>query len=245
MDLNLLLTITCTLIITVVGLEAARPLKAKLRRLRHLQWDSLNLALALCLELTVKGSIYQWYVHLSPFVAAPDLSGFHWSIRVTLAILLSDFLLYWFHRLSHRHRWLWHTHRWHHSVEELYWFSGLRSSAIEVVCYTAIQLIAGTLIFKLSAFEFTVVFCFGLFCQLWSHSNVRTPAWLPLHLVFVTPEYHHLHHSEGGMIKQNYGAMLSIWDRLFRTTIRHLNFSQDLNYGLRRPQNYWRMLIGF
>jgi sterol desaturase/sphingolipid hydroxylase (fatty acid hydroxylase superfamily) len=244
-DTNLILTIMFVLVITVVVLESAQPLKSKLQRLRHLQWDSLNFALALCLDLTVKGYIYQWYVHLSPMVATPDFSGLHWGIRVTLAVLLSDFLLYWFHRLSHRQQWLWHTHRWHHSVEELYWFSGLRSSAIEVVFYTAIQLIAGTLIFNLSTFEFTVVFAFGLSCQLWSHSNIRTPVWLPLHLLFVTPEYHHLHHAEGGMIKQNYGAMLSIWDRMFATTYRHLSFSQDLSYGLRRRQNYWRMLIGF
>jgi len=49
------------------------------------------------------------------------------------------------------------------------------------------------------------------------HSNIRTNLG-PLRYVLVTPQSHRIHHSvDPGHRNRNYGAMLSVWDHLFRT----------------------------
>ncbi len=46
----------------------------------------------------------------------------HWhvSAQVVLAIVISQFFEYWFHRLCHTTPWLWRLHATHHSPERLY-----------------------------------------------------------------------------------------------------------------------------
>lgn len=46
------------------------------------------------------------------------------------AILLSDFLYYWYHRVFHRSRFFWTVHAVHHSSELFNFSTALRSSAI-------------------------------------------------------------------------------------------------------------------
>ena len=50
----------------------------------------------------------------------------NWSfpVKVMLAHLISDFILYWIHRGMHNNKFLWQTHKWHHSAESLYRLSG-------------------------------------------------------------------------------------------------------------------------
>jgi sterol desaturase/sphingolipid hydroxylase (fatty acid hydroxylase superfamily) len=53
-----------------------------------------------------------------------------------------------------------------------------------------------------------------------SHANVRLPRWvdLPLRLIIVTPDVHRVHHSSlQPETDSNYGAVLTIWDRVLGT----------------------------
>jgi len=52
------------------------------------------------------------------------------------------------------------------------------------------------------------------------HGNIRTNLG-PLRYLLVTPQSHRVHHSvEARHFDTNFGAILSIWDRLFRTRYR-------------------------
>ncbi|TMJ63254.1 MAG: sterol desaturase family protein, partial [Alphaproteobacteria bacterium] len=54
------------------------------------------------------------------------------------------------------------------------------------------------------------------------HGNIRLPEWLErwLQPVLVTVDMHRLHHSVAfNQANSNYGAVFSIWDRLFGTYI--------------------------
>lgn len=224
-------------------LEFVFPLQAKVLRLKFFHIDLISFLAVMVVEFFTRAPIHQTYVKLIPYL--PDVGHYFSSpFKIVLTFILSDFLLYWYHRASHLFPILWRAHRWHHSAQSLYWFSGLRSSMIENVLYAIIQVFAGTLIFKLNMTEMTVVFTFGIFCQYWSHSNVRTPKWLPLHYVFVTPEFHHPHHSLGDISKRNYGSMLSIWDWMFKTAYPKAVYEKEHVYGLTKPKSTWRMIIG-
>ena len=57
----------------------------------------------------------------------------------------------------------------------------------------------------------------NIFRNNWMHMNVTWRSnWLEW--VLVTPRYHHIHHSADAKLHDgNYGALFSIWDRLFGT----------------------------
>ena len=52
------------------------------------------------------------------------------AIRILFYLVLADFGHYWVHRLLHT-RYLWRTHKWHHSPTYMYWLAGVRGSVIQ------------------------------------------------------------------------------------------------------------------
>jgi sterol desaturase/sphingolipid hydroxylase (fatty acid hydroxylase superfamily) len=68
-----------------------------------------------------------------------------------------------------------------------------------------------------------------------THANINLPKWIdrPLSYLFVSPNMHKVHHHwQQPYTDSNYGAVLSIWDRLFGT-YEQLEPS-DIKYGLDR-----------
>ena len=58
----------------------------------------------------------------------------------------------------------------------------------------------------------------NLIYQFWIHTEAIGRLWRPLELVFNTPSHHRVHHGKNGpYLDKNYGGILIIWDRLFRT----------------------------
>ena len=50
-------------------------------------------------------------------VAVQALPG---AIKIVMAIVMADFIIYWIHRGQHRFDILWRTHAWHHSIKQMY-----------------------------------------------------------------------------------------------------------------------------
>ena len=114
--------------------------------------------------------------------------------KIILALFLVDFLIYWIHRAQHRFDLLWRTHAWHHSIEQMYWFSGFRTSFLHSFIYNIPQVIIPVTLFKLSPAEAGIGYSLGLLIQFWEHTNLNVNvgrlAWL-----IITPAYHRIHHS--------------------------------------------------
>jgi sterol desaturase/sphingolipid hydroxylase (fatty acid hydroxylase superfamily) len=158
-------------------------------------------------------------------VPAVDLAKHHLSVaiaalwlapRIVAYYLVVDLGAYWLHRLMHT-RHLWRLHRWHHSPEQIYWLAGVRASLPQQIVFNlpsvaALPILAGTPGWVFLAFAIE-----GIFRNNWMHMNVTWRSnWLEW--VLVTPRYHHIHHSADAKLHDgNYGALLSIWDRLFGT----------------------------
>lgn len=139
-----------------------------------------------------------------------------WSML--LLYLLQDFLYYWFHRASHRVRWLWAAHVVHHSSERLNFSTSFRQSFMYPV--------AGMWLFWLPlvalGFEPMTVIAvtlFNLAYQFFLHTQVVPKLGL-LEWFFNTPSHHRVHHARNEeYIDQNYAGTLIIWDRLFGTFV--------------------------
>lgn len=131
-------------------------------------------------------------------------------------VLLSDFLIYWGHRLQHRVDFLWRFHKVHHSAEHLDWMAAHREHPLDTI-YTVglINLPAIILGFPLESIATLIIFR-GIWA-IYIHSNVRLPIG-PLRVLIGAPELHHWHHDlerDAG----NYANLSPIMDKLFGTYV--------------------------
>ena len=139
--------------------------------------------------------------------------------QITLAFLIADFLSYWLHRAYHYFPALWAFHVVHHTSEELDWLSTSRLHPVSQIFDTA--LIATILL--LLGMPVTAVLAANIIigaAALLVHANVRWNFGM-LQYLLVSPLFHQWHHAredgDRGSDLGNYGAVLSIWDRLFGT----------------------------
>ena len=138
-----------------------------------------------------------------------------WLIVIEL-ILLMDLLTYCIHRVFHTVPWLWRFHALHHSAKYIRWSTTGRVHPINeainyLVTVVPLALVGFPISVVLPVSPIVIAFAIGAHTQ-W---NV---GFGPLSSVFVSPRFHHWHHThshEGG--NKNFANVFSFWDRLFGT----------------------------
>ena len=143
------------------------------------------------------------------------LSRLPLAVQGLLFIVLSDFMLYWVHRVFHGGD-FWKYHAIHHSPEELDWISAARFHPVNLFLGTipadVILLLAG-----ISPNVMVWVGPFTMFHSAFVHANLN---WTfgPFKYVIATPVFHRWHHTplaEGG--NTNFAGTFPLWDLLFGT----------------------------
>ena len=156
----------------------------------------------------------------------------HWL----LAILLYDFLYYWFHRISHERQFFWGSHVVHHQSEDYNLSTALRQTSTSV---------ATTWVFYIPCFflgmpisMFVSIASVHLIYQFWVHTQ-HIPKLGIFEWFMVSPSNHRVHHAQNAdYIDKNYGGLLIIWDRLFGT-FKAEDEKQQAIYGIRVPLRSW------
>src|SRR3954451_3503738 len=166
----------------------------------------------------------------------------YWA-QVIEMIVLSDIGFYFAHRAFHAFPWLWRFHSIHHSIEELDWLAAARVHPVDQILTKGVSLVP---VFALGFSEWVI----GIYALLYQwqsvliHCNVRV-GFGPLRFLFVSPEFHHWHHSNHREARdRNFAGQLSFLDALFGSF--HLPRGQiPTTYGLDRPmpQRYVRQLL--
>lgn len=135
-------------------------------------------------------------------------------LQVLEVILISDFLIYWGHRLQHKVDFLWRFHKVHHSAEKLDWLAAHREHPLDSI-YTVgiINLPAMLLGFPLESIAIVVAFR-GIWA-VFIHSNVRLPLG-PFKVLIGSPELHHWHH-DLERDRGNYANLSPLMDVIFGT----------------------------
>ncbi|WP_316231555.1 sterol desaturase family protein [Bradyrhizobium sp. SZCCHNR1051] len=136
-------------------------------------------------------------------------------LQGVLFLVVSDFMLYWTHRLFHGGE-FWKYHAVHHSSEDLEWISAARFHPINLILGT----IAVDVILLMAGISPNVMIWVGPFTTFHSafvHANLN---WTlgPLKYVLATPIFHRWHHTsmeQGG--NTNFAGTFPIWDILFGT----------------------------
>ena len=152
-------------------------------------------------------------------------------LDLLLSVIVFDLAIYWQHRLFHKVNLFWRFHKVHHSDQEMDTTTALRFHPLEVVLSAFYKVIILILINpRLESFFIYEVLLnsFALF----NHSNIRIPKKLDqfLRLFIVTPNMHYPHHSlKSKQMNMNYGNILSIWDRLFKSYTKEENSTFGIN----------------
>ncbi len=147
-----------------------------------------------------------------PFREAVGRQPF-WLQVVTL-VIISDFLLYWMHRLQHKVDFLWRFHATHHTATRLDWLAAYREHPVDALLTIGVI----NLPFLVAGFRIESIAMFAAFRGLWAiyiHANVRLPLGFFAYLIG-SPQFHHWHH-DVARNRGNYANLCPLWDVLFGT----------------------------
>ncbi len=138
---------------------------------------------------------------------------------LVLDLLVLDLWAWCWHRANHRWPLLWRFHEVHHRDAFLDITSSVRFHPGEVLISA---LARAPLLIALDVPLATVLLFDAVLtaAALFHHSNARLPAKLEslLRRVIVTPSHHWVHHhARHEDTNANYGALLTVWDRVFGT----------------------------
>ncbi len=162
-----------------------------------------------------------------------------WNAGTLLTIIVSFLLLDFFggwlvHITEHKVPLLWRFHVIHHADNNVDVTSGLRHHPIESVLrglfFFIGIVISGAPMYAVMIFQTILVFSTAF-----THANISLPKWLDSSLSYflVSPNMHKVHHHwKQPYTDSNYGAILSIWDRLLGTF--KVLAPSSIRYGLDR-----------
>jgi sterol desaturase/sphingolipid hydroxylase (fatty acid hydroxylase superfamily) len=163
--------------------------------------------------------------------------------QVIVYLVVSDFLLYWIHRIFHGAT-MWRFHAIHHSSEEVDWTSTYRFHPVNLMLQPALVL---TVMLAMGFSPQVIAFLvpFDILTGAWVHSNLNWSLG-PLKYVIATPVFHRWHHTQpdqGG--NSNFAPTFSFWDWLFGTFYmpagkQPATFGQD---DPLLPEGYFKQLI--
>lgn len=171
--------------------------------------------------------LYLWWFGWRLFDIEMTVSTF------LLLMVLQDFFYYWFHRASHRIRWMWAAHVVHHSSERMNFSTAFRQSLMYPLAGMWLFWLPLVIIgFDPKWVVFVVLLNLGL--QFFAHTqSIRSLG--PLEWVFNTPSHHRVHHGVNRQyIDKNYAGVLIIWDRMFGTFEPEV---ETVRYGISKPVN--------
>lgn len=167
--------------------------------------------------------------HFVPSLVQDGFAQLAGWAQLAVILLVSDLTNYWAHRALHRIPRLWSFHSIHHSTERLDWLATSRGHPVDLAFAI---LTIGLPSFALGRADIapwmlTFFFLYPFVCH--SDFRVRIPY---LSWVLVTPKFHHWHHAaDRRAYDRNFGAILSIWDRIFGTAIEPDEFPERYGIG--------------
>jgi sterol desaturase/sphingolipid hydroxylase (fatty acid hydroxylase superfamily) len=215
-----------------VSFQFRKPLESRVKHyIRNL---FLGLSNGLILHITVGGLIVAYYDVLAKHgIGVLNLLNLDSQTNIILSLIFLDFITYVWHRAYHEVPFLWRLHRVHHSDLDLDVTSASRFHISEVALSSVFKMLVG-LLWGPSAIALAVhEAALGAAAQ-FHHANIRiTEPWESLiRRVLVTPDMHHVHHSNKVVeTNSNYSNLFSIWDRLLGT-YTHLTEHEKIIYGL-------------
>ena len=205
--------------------------------------------IAFHLGLSLANSIALYFVMTRPLLYAlsstqrygagiAHLLGLTGWTEIGLTVIAFDLWDYWMHRANHRIGFLWRFHRAHHSDMEIDVTTAARFHIGELILSGISKglmvLFWGPSLWGLVTFDILL----NVAAQ-FHHSNLGISLSIQdrLERIFVTPRMHRCHHAlHPDCYETNYSAIISFWDRLFRSYHWAREESELTQIGLWNPR---------
>lgn len=162
-------------------------------------------------------------------------------IAAFCAVLVSEFIYYWLHRLQHRTLLFWRIHGTHHHITRMSVARAQRTHPLE---FLALNLGPAVTLALLGASDdvAALVIVFLVWNGHLTHTNLPLKSgfwgWL-----FTTPQWHRLHHSlDRAESDTNFGCSVILMDRLFGTFSDRPE-PERIGNGSGRALSIWSQLI--
>jgi sterol desaturase/sphingolipid hydroxylase (fatty acid hydroxylase superfamily) len=175
-------------------------------------------SLMMGLGSTIIGGIFAFvFIGFAKLIQPYALAHIGWSVpAVVTCFVLDDLRYYWWHRASHRVRWLWADHVNHHSSQHYNLSTALRQPWFGVLALPGLLFIAPLILIGFPLEMIIFVHGFNLVYQFWIHTESidRFPRWFEA--VMNTPSHHRVHHATNARyLDANYAGVFIVWDRMF------------------------------
>ncbi|NTS78014.1 sterol desaturase family protein [Catenovulum sp. SM1970] len=232
-----------------------------------LKWITVNQLLALFLLLPLLTGQVAWamsvYRFLTAFFGSGDfiqISSLSLMLLFTITVFLfEDFSRFLVHYAYHKVPLLWRFHAIHHSALTMTPLTLYRVHFIEY-CINACRslvvtgTVSGVFIYcfvgRIGVYEVLGVSIFNLVFNLAGANLRHSHVWLGFGKFenwFISPAQHQIHHSSHAQhLDKNFGASLSIWDRLFgswlgskKQTVKRFGLYKTVN-----PQKFYKQIFG-
>ncbi len=212
------------------------PMQYKQHKVKH---AAVNFGFTI-IHLIIHTFLAIFIVLLSDWCKVQGIGLVYWFGVGTLGAIIISFLVLDFfggwlvHITEHKVPVLWRFHVIHHADNNVDVTTGLRHHPIESLVRGAFFfmgiVVSGAPMYAVMIFQTILIIATAF-----THANISLPKWLDTALgyVLVSPNMHKVHHHwKQPFTDSNYGAILSIWDRLLGT-LKKLD-PKDIKYGLDR-----------
>jgi len=144
------------------------------------------------------------------------VSGLPFIGQLFLAMFVADLFQYFIHRLFHVNPFMWRFHSIHHSIQYVDWIAGSRLHLVDILITRSFSYIP-LYILGFSNDVFYVYVVIVALQAVMAHTNVRIPFSF-LKYLFVTPQFHHWHHSKDKEThNKNFAIHFPFIDKIFGT----------------------------
>jgi sterol desaturase/sphingolipid hydroxylase (fatty acid hydroxylase superfamily) len=179
-------------------------------------------SLAMGLGSVIVGAVFAFifigFAHLIMPFALFHIAWSWWA--VALCFVLDDLRYYWWHRASHRVRWLWADHVNHHSSQHYNLSTALRQPWGGFLALPGLLFLAPLVLLGFPLEMIAFVHGINLVYQFWIHTESigRFPRFIEA--VMNTPSHHRVHHATNARyLDANYAGVFIVWDRMFGTFV--------------------------
>ena len=192
-----------------------RPVFARGYR-QDLLYTILNATVVVPLGAALALSFAEVARHSLPWVVVPKIGVVPRWVFVAAIFVAMDFCNWLANFAIHRVRMLWRFHELHLSQEDMSVLTVFRTHPLIHVSYL-IALIPGIVLLANGAVPTTMLVVYAAVVA-FEHSNTNL-GFGPIGRVFVSPNYHRIHHQLDGPQDVNLGFALTIWDQLFHRAV--------------------------
>ncbi|MGC4035521.1 MAG: sterol desaturase family protein [Chitinophagaceae bacterium] len=234
-------------------LEGSIPLITMRYRKNKLRHATVNLGFT-TIHLIIHTFLAILIIKLSDWCKAEQFGFVYWMNAgiigtIIISFLTLDFFGGWLvHITEHKVPLLWRFHVVHHADNNVDVTTGLRHHPVESVLrglfFFAGIFVSGAPMYAVMIFQTILVLSTAF-----THANISMPAWLDksLSYVFVSPNMHKVHHHwQQPFTDSNYGAILSIWDRILGTfkklEPKSIRYGIDRYYPNERDEDFMHLM---